>query len=136
MTKPLTESAKKIMHHAKETVWKRSLSAVGPEHLLLSLLPLPMHPVSADRKARLNKQQRPDVATIHGHWKNFAELWEFLTESERDQVMLALLEQVDIHSNEKGTCKVRLSGQVPLSNVGLTSTDRAGVRLELTTFGL
>ena len=38
MTKPLTESAKKIIHHAKETVWKRGLSAVGPEHLLLGLL--------------------------------------------------------------------------------------------------
>ncbi len=83
-----------------------------------------------------NTKQRPDVEAIHGYWKNFAELWEFLTESEREQAMQALIEQVDIHSNEKGTCKIRVSGQVPISNVGLTSTYRAGVRLELTTFGL
>ena len=82
------------------------------------------------------RQRRTDAKHVAELFSKFTELWEEMTDEEKEQVMQLLVERVDIHSKEEGTCKIRFSGQVPISSVVTAQTNRAGVRLELTTFGL
>lgn len=63
---------------------------------------------------------RPDAQHIQALWSRFAELWEGMTDEERETVMQQLVERVDIHTKTEGTCRIRISGQVPRHNVGLT----------------
>ena len=79
---------------------------------------------------------RPDEKVIAAWWSNLIESWEDMPEEDREWMMGTLVEQVDIHTKESGTCKIRISGQVPRSSVVTTVAMGAGVRLELTTFGL
>ena len=81
--------------------------------------------VRLEVKQAENGQRRPQAKEVAALWANFMELWEEMTEEERTQVMGLLVERVDIHTKEEGTCKIRFSGQVPISSVVTTQTNRA-----------
>jgi hypothetical protein len=52
--------------------------------------------------------QRPDAKQIAGLWSKVLELWESMTEEEREKVMGLLVERVEIREKEKGTCQIRI----------------------------
>ena len=82
--------------------------------------------VRLEVKQAENGQRRPDAKEVAALWANFLGLWQEMTEEERTQVMGLLVERVDILTKEEGTCKIRFSGQVPISSVVTTQTNRAG----------
>jgi hypothetical protein len=55
-----------------------------------------------------------------------------LTEGERETVMQELIEHIEISSKEEGTCRIRISQQIPFSNVELTTDNRAEIPVSST----
>lgn len=80
--------------------------------------------------------EKPNADHIRSLWERFTELWDYLTDEERERTLQLLVERVDIQTKTEGTCRIRISTQLPSANVGLTEgyTPRGG--LEPPTFRL
>ncbi len=87
-------------------------------------------------KGASQKKQRPNIAEVCNVWKRVSELWGKATEDERTELMQALVIKVEMEEKEKGVCEIALAPQTPSHWLELNSRMGAGVRLELTTFGL
>lgn len=82
------------------------------------------------------KRARPNVDEACRLWRRIPELWGAATEEERTELLQALVLKVEMETKEKGACEIALISQAPISELELNSDMGAGVRLELTTFGL
>ena len=89
-----------------------------------------------ERMGAATKRRRPDVDQICALWRRIPELWGGATEEERTQLMQAIVLRVEMEDKEKGACEIALAPQAPVHKLELNSHMGAGVRLELTTFGL
>ena len=91
------------------------LNALEQEQLSISTERLRLQSKIADES-----REQPDMQQIRSIWLNLIELWEDMTDDQREIVMRRLIERVDVKTKTEGTCRIRISADPPSGNVGLT----------------
>lgn len=68
----------------------------------------------------VNSHLRPDAKRVAEAWTQFGELWEEMTNEERERVMFLLVEKVDILDKQEGTCQIRIFDKSPSRQCNLS----------------
>ena len=80
--------------------------------------------------------QRPNTDAVRRVWGRFGELWEEGTADEQEALLQRMITRVEMSKKTKGACEIIVKSQAPAGKLEPTPCLGAGVRLELTTFGL
>jgi hypothetical protein len=75
-----------------------------------------------EAQSAAHSQRRPDAKRAAELLGQFLELWEYMTDEEREQAMQLLVEKVEIRSKEEGTCRIRISDRSPSHKWNLQQT--------------
>ncbi len=87
-----------------------------------------------------SKPTRPDTEALCRVWSELGENWRYLTEEEKAEILGSLVDQVTFTQKNEGALRLLLClpqiSERPIEKFVFRTDMGAGVRLELTTFGL
>jgi site-specific DNA recombinase len=90
----------------------------------------------ADLELEAATVDRPTAAQVQASWGAVLDIWTELTEDERVEILGALVEDVEVITKDRVILRLAPFAELHGHKLAINSHLGAGVRLELTTFGL